>query len=318
MKRIFIGLSTIAALSACHQSPGVSAESAQNTDTRANQSISDTSAEGVNKSDKLYAKQELLNGLLVASYKAVSYIERNYLESMSGRCFLSESHEVDVSKCRIVLPRNVEGWASELDKEAERYVRGGDQEAGKRFVFQYQSMKRLISAMEPSAGWVDYKGLTDAQSERKFVHDHVSSLQFANLMLQRIVEKMHTRFNDPSDLRHDVIAALLSMDRDELVGVWRESGQAAKEELRQPITIDRSSAKGTVWIIGPTEYSGQENGWIVKRAGNMVLGDGYIGSVRREYEVASSVELSSRIEHSDRIEGGSGNSQSAKGEVSVK
>lgn len=312
-KKLYLLAATLV-FGGCNGSPSVSADSSQNTDTRTAQSISDSNSQNTAKSDKNYARQELLTGVLIAASKIVKNIEKNYIANHVDGCVSGDLKKI----CSIGIPPSIESWFIEMDKEASAYVKMADTEAGVRFSIQYRTLKRIVQAMEPSVGWPEYSGMSEEMSENKFIRNKVQDLQFANLALDAIARKMQDRFDDPTDLRHSVCVALASYKNSELAELWASSEVMATDELNEQITVDRSTGKGTVWIAGSTEYSGQENGWIVKSSGNTILGSGYISGTKREYEVASSTELSMRIERGGRMEEGSTNNQGVKAEVTAK
>jgi hypothetical protein len=335
-------------LTACNHST-VSTDSSQNSGFKGEFSLANSDSQSVGKTQRATSKQQLLTALVIAAKKTNDNINENYFLRLSDDEVKKHKAGVDMSKSialrqsewerngkqfdstvfaddtgmlefakTMKLPDQIDDWFLPLDAKAKKYIADGNVEEGRNFLLRYWCISMFLYAVNPSAGWPRIGGLSAEESRDLFVSVSTRRLQFANLFASEIARMLPTHYKNPADLRSDFIVALNKIPNSALYAIFSQSNTEAESDLKSHITIDGSSGKGTSWVAGSRQYDGQNSGWAVKTGGQQTFGAGYIDGQLYELDVSSSLEVTSKMERSNRASGNTGSDESSKGSVTVK
>lgn len=338
-------------LAACNKEAGVSAESAQSTGFKGEFSRSDSKSESAAKTNKVVAKQQLLTQIVVSAQDAQDYIGNNYYVSweakdagkykagtdFNGRLtdaktawengaglhfgpggtpfdetvFKDQAGVAAFSKA-MKLPTQYEDWAKPMDELISRFVKG-DTKAGENFLLRRLAIETFLEGVSPSRGWVTYNDLNQDQSMRIYMNRVMRELNFANLFAAEVARVMPQNFQNPTDLKHDFLEAVIKIPDSAYYSMFKQAADEAGKATN--IVVGQGDPS---WTSGVFEYDGPPTGWVYRIGGQTVFGQGYINSQLYEVEVASALEVSNKKERTDRESQSFGTDQSDKSSVGVK
>ncbi|KVN06302.1 MULTISPECIES: hypothetical protein [unclassified Burkholderia] len=352
IKYIIVTALIAAALAGCSKKEaGVSAESSQSTGFRGEFGQSNTKSESVSKSNKVVAKQQLLTEIIMAAQGAQDYFGDNYYISWNtkdapkykaaidfndgltdaksawengarfhfgpggtpfdGEIFKNKSGVMEFAKS-MTLPKQYEDWAKPLDDIASKYLKG-DAQAGEDFLLRRLVIETFLQGVSPSRGWVKYDDATQEQSMMVYMNRKMRELNFANLFAAEVARTMPQSFQNPTDLRHDFLEAVVKIPNAAYYAMFKQASDIAAKAIK--VTVGQGDPS---WSSGIYEYDGPPTGWVYRVGGQVVFGQGYINSQLYEVEVASALELSAKKERADRQTESFGTDQSDKASVRVK
>lgn len=344
-----LAIPAVLLLSACNHSASVTADSAQSTGFKGEFSQANTDSQSAAKIQRTTSKQQLLTALIDASQKTEDEYESRYFghfknddyqkfkagfelnADMRGRLiewqytdkpfdhavFADDAGMRQYTKL-LLLPDKIDDWFLPLDEKAQKYLKQGNLEAGRDFILRYWTLFLFNLAVQPSSGWPTIEGLNDDQAENRWISVSTHRIRFANLLASEIARMLPTRHKTPSDLRSDFVVALDKMPNAAIYQIFAQAKNEADADIKAGIMVDKVTGRGTSWVAGVREYNGQFSGWTLKTGGQPTFGNGYIDGHLYETELASSLELTSKIDRSSRIGGSTGLDESSKGSVAAK
>lgn len=344
-------------ITACNSSAGVSSDSTQNSGFKGEFSLSNSDTKNASSTNRSTSKQQILTSIISAAMKTTENINNNYFlvwenedaekykagndfaikvaeanykwmngngDRLSGGGGVPFDEKVfsDVDGVRefgktLKLPDQVDDWFSPLDEKIKKAIQG-DAVAGTDFFLRLKCLNNFIGAIEPSNGWIKYDGLNRDQSENLYINRKTRQLYFANLFASEIERILPKSYKNPADMRNDFIVALNKIPNESIYAMFKQADSEAAAALLLNVTIDSVSGKGTSWTAGPSQYEGQRTGWTLRTGGQTIFGQGYINGQLHEIEIASALEVSSKVERSNKNSGTIGADESSKANVGVK
>ncbi|MBC3864320.1 hypothetical protein H8K32_19650 [Undibacterium jejuense] len=335
-------------ISGCSKQASVSTESVQNTGFKGEFSQSSTDSQTAGKVQRTTRKQQLLTALIDAAQKTQSeyetyfpkfsddevkkhkagfdasgdirdrLIEWGYTKNPFDQTAFSDNTGMREITKLIKLPNKIDDWFLPLDEKAQKYVNDGNVQAGHDFLLRYWTLQLFNWSVQPSTGWPDIEGLNRNDAQERWIIISMRRIRFANLFTSEISRIMPTVHKNPTEFRNDFVVALNKMSNETLYQIFAQAKSQANDDMKEPLTIDGVTGRGTSWVVGTKEYNGQMAGWTFKIGGQPVFGNGYIDGQLVESELASSLELSSKIDRAIKRSGTVGTDENAKGSVKAE